>query len=257
MVSMSLLGQVFLILIALCGCSTTQDAQDTKKPNVDDDEFNLHEPDQLELFNRYMYGFNRILDAAIIKPVAIAYELGTPENVKYCTKSFVKNAYGPINFVNHILQGKIENATTTTLRFILNTTLGLFGLIDFAEFVGISEAPTSFNETLASWGVEPGPYIMLPLLGPTTFRGAYGYAFDWFADPLRIFANHSNSCINRHHQFKSVLWGVTALDVISARASLLDSLDDIYTTSPDSYVTIRSIIFQRQQKVDNNIKKKG
>jgi phospholipid-binding lipoprotein MlaA len=248
---MRYLGWVFLILL-LCGCSTLKDAP---LENADDDEFTLYEPDQLELFNRYMYGFNRVFDAAIIKPVAIAYDLGIPENVKYCTKSFVKNAYGPINLLNYTLQGKIENAAKTSLRFVLNTTFGLFGLIDFAEFIGINEEPTSFNETLSSWGVEPGPYIMLPLFGPTTFRGAYGFAFDWFADPLRIFANHSKSCANRHQRFKKILWGVTALDVISTRADLLDSLDDIYTTSSDSYVTIRSIIFQRQQKVDNKLKK--
>ncbi len=252
MVSMVFLGQVFFILIVLCGCSTTQD---TKNQDTEDDEFTLYEPDPLELFNRYMYGFNRCLDAAIIKPAAIAYELGTPENVKYCAKSFVKNAYGPINLVNYTLQGKIENAARTTLRFALNTTFGLLGLIDFAEFIGISEEPTSFNETLASWGVEPGPYIMLPILGPTTFRGAYGYTFDWFANPLRIYAKDSKSSINRHHRLQNVLLGSAALDFVSTRARLLDSLDDIYTTSKDSYVTIRSIIFQRQQKVDNKIKK--
>ncbi len=248
---MGFLGQVFLILIALSGCSTTQDA---KEQNVDDDEFSLNEPDPLELFNRYIYGFNRIFDTTIIRPVAIAYELGTPENVKYCTKSFIQNAYSPINLVNHLLQGKMENAAKTTLRFALNTTFGLFGLIDFAEFIGINAERTNCNETLASWGVEPGPYLMLPIIGPTTFRGAYGYAFDWLADPLRIFATYSTSCLNRHHQVSSWYWWVTALDVISIRAELLDILDDIYK-SPDSYVTLRSIIFQRQQKVDNQLKK--
>ena len=138
-------GWIFLVLFILCGCSTTNN---TKSEHADDDEFSLHEPDPLELFNRYMFGFNRILDAAIIKPAAIAYELGTPENFKYCTRSFIKNIYGPLNLVNYTLQGRIEKATTTTVRFILNTTLGFFGLIDFADFIGIKEEPTSFNEAL-------------------------------------------------------------------------------------------------------------
>ena len=129
-VSMNFFVCLFLLLFTLCGCSTTQDTEISKQQDIEEDEFSLAEPDPLELFNRYMYGFNRILDAAIIKPVAIAYELGTPENVKYCTKSFVKNAYGPINLINYTLQGKIENAAKTTLRFVLNTTFGLFGLID-------------------------------------------------------------------------------------------------------------------------------
>jgi phospholipid-binding lipoprotein MlaA len=248
---MRLWGWIFLALLTLCGCSSVSD---TKKENAEDDEFTLHEPDPLEMFNRYVYGFNRILDAAIIKPVAIAYDLGTPENVKYCTRSFIKNIYGPINLVNYTLQGRIEKSTTTALRFILNTTFGLFGLLDFAEFIGIKEEPTSFNETLATWGVEAGPYIMLPVLGPTTFRGAFGYAFDWFANPIRYFAAHSKSHHNNHHQFQNWLWVVTAMDIINIRAGLLNSLDDIYETSEDSYVTIRSMIFQRQQKLENRLK---
>jgi phospholipid-binding lipoprotein MlaA len=243
-------GWIFLVLFILCGCSTTNN---TKSEHADDDEFSLHEPDPLELFNRYMFGFNRILDAAIIKPAAIAYELGTPENFKYCTRSFIKNIYGPLNLVNYTLQGRIEKATTTTVRFILNTTLGFFGLIDFAYFIGIKEEPTSFNETLTTWGVEAGPYIMLPVLGPTTFRGMFGYGFDWFADPFKYFAYHSKSHHNSHHQFKHWLWGVTALDIINIRAGLLDSLDDIYETSTDPYVTIRSMIFQRQQKLEKKL----
>jgi len=248
---MRLWGWIFLALLTLCGCSSVSD---TKKENAEDDEFTLHEPDPLEMFNRYVYGFNRILDAAIIKPVAIAYDLGTPENVKYCTRSFIKNIYGPLNLVNYTLQGRIEKSTTTALRFILNTTFGLFGLLDFAEFIGIKEEPTSFNETLATWGVEAGPYIMLPVLGPTTFRGAFGYAFDWFANPIRYFAAHSKSHHNNHHQFQNWLWVVTAMDIINIRAGLLNSLDDIYETSEDSYVTIRSMIFQRQQKLENRLK---
>ena len=249
---MRLWGCTFLVLLALCSCSTVPD---TKKQNTEEDEFTLHEPDPLETFNRYMYGFNRVLDAAIIKHVAIAYDMGTPENVKYCARSFIKNIHGPINCINHLLQGRVEQSTTTTLRFILNTTFGIFGLIDFADFIGIKEALTSFNETLATWGVEAGPYIMLPILGPTTFRGATGYAFDWFADPARYFARHSKSHHNNNHQFQNWLWGVTAVDIVDIRAGLLNSLDDIYETSSDSYVTIRSMIFQRQQKIDKKLNK--
>lgn len=248
---MQLWSWVFLVLI-MCGCSTTND---TKITHVEDDEFTLYEPDPLELFNRHMYGFNRIFDTAIIKPAAIAYELGTPENFKYCARSFIKNIYGPLNLLNYTLQGRGEKAANTTLRFILNSTLGVFGLIDFADFIGIKEESTNFNETLTTWGVEAGPYIMLPVLGPTTFRGMFGYAFDWFADPFKYFAYRSKSHHNNHQQFKHWLWGVTALDIINIRAGLLDSLDDIYATSPDSYVTIRSMIFQRQQKLENKLKK--
>jgi len=244
---------LFLLFI-LCDCSSTSDLN--KDPNKNkDDEFALYEPDQLELFNRYVYGFNRMLDAFIIKPVAIAYDLGTPENVKYCTRSFIKNVRGPLSAVNYLLQGEGEKSSKTILRFLLNTTFGLCGLLDFAEFIGIKENQTTFNETLSSWGVEPGPYIMLPIIGPTTFRGAFGYAFDWFADPVYYVAKHSKSHHNTHHQFVHWLWGVTAAEVIDIRASLLTALDDIYETSSDSYVTIRSMIFQRQKKVDDRLQR--
>ncbi len=242
----------FFLLLILCSCASKPDIQNKNK---EVDEFELYEPDPLEMFNRYVYGFNRMLDAAIIKPVAIAYDLGTPENVKYCARSFIKNIHGPVNFLNYTLQGRIDKSTKTVLRFILNTTLGLFGLLDFAEFVGIKEDQTNFNETLTTWGVEAGPYIMLPIIGPTTFRGAFGYAFDWFADPVRYFAYHSGSHHNNHHQFIYWLWGVTAVEIIDIRAGLLNSLDDIYETSADSYVTIRSMIFQRQKKLENRLKR--
>ena len=244
---------IFLLLSLLGGCSSVSNTQNEDK-NKDDDEFYLNEPDPLETFNRYVYGFNRILDAAVIKPVAIAYDLGTPENFKYCTRSFIKNLRGPLNMVNYLLQGKADNSAKTTLRFILNTTFGLFGLLDFADFIGIKESTTSFNETLTVWGVEAGPYIMLPIIGPTTFRGAFGYMFDWFADPVHYFAYNSKSHHNTHHQFKYWLWGITTLEIIDIRASLLSSLDDIYETSADSYVTIRSMIFQRQQKLENRLR---
>lgn len=243
----------FLLLLIMCSCASQPDIQNNKEA----DEFELYEPDPLEMFNRYMYGFNRMLDAAIIKPVAIAYDLGTPENVKYCTRSFIKNIRGPINLVNYTLQGKIDKSAKTALRFILNTTFGLFGLLDFADFIGIKENPTNFNETLTTWGVEAGPYVMLPIIGPTTFRGAFGYLFDWFADPVHYFAEHSRSHHNNDHQFVYWLWGVTALEIIDIRAGLLSSLDDIYETSADSYVTIRSMIFQRQKKLETKLKGNG
>lgn len=246
-------GWIFFFFI-LCSCSSTSDLKNHNPSNKDDDEFTLKEPDQLEMFNRYVYGFNRMLDAIIIKPVAIAYDLGTPENVKYCTKSFIKNIRSPLDTVNYALQGEGEKSSRSFLRFVLNTTFGIFGLIDFAEFIGIKPERTNFNETLASWGVEPGPYIMLPIIGPTTFRGVFGYAFDWFADPVYYVAKHSKSHHNTHNQFVHGLWGITALEIIDIRASLLTSLDDIYETSPDSYVTIRSMIFQRQKKVDSKVR---
>lgn len=251
-----------LAFLLLFGCSSKNDNVDlvegsnvTKSKTVD--EYDLPEPDQLELFNRYMYGFNRIADAVVLKPVAIAYDLGVPDNAKYCVESFLNNLGGPINCINYLMQGQGEKTARTAFRFLLNSTLGLFGLLDFASFVGIEEEPTSFNETLASWGVESGPYIMLPILGPTTFRGLFGYAFDWASNPVRIIANHRNESFNKHKQFSGYLWYVYALDVTVRRSQLLLTLDDIDETSLDPYVTIRSMVFQRQLKVDKTVKSRS
>jgi phospholipid-binding lipoprotein MlaA len=249
-----------LVFLFLVGCSSQKDSSSEieLKNNISKDkigdEYDLPEPDQLELFNRYMYGFNRIVDAAILKPVAIAYDQGVPDNAKYCVESFLGNLWGPINCINYVMQGDGEKTARTAFRFLLNSTLGLFGLLDFASFIGIEEEPTSFNETLASWGVESGPYIMLPLLGPTTFRGAFGYAFDWFLDPIRIVANHRNESFNKHKQFSKYMLYTRALDVTMKRSNLLLTLDDIDETSLDPYVTIRSMVFQRQLKVDKKFK---
>lgn len=254
------------VLLFLIGCASdvivdqdTNNSQGnlpTQKSSADD-EFDLAEPDPLELFNRYMYGFNRVADAVILKHVAIAYDLGVPDNAKYCVESFLSNLCAPINTINYTLQGRGSEAAVTVCRFLLNTTFGLFGLLDFASFVGIEEKQTSFNETLATWGVEPGPYIMLPLLGPTTFRGMFGYGFDWGADPVRIVANRRNGSFNKHKRMSNYLWYIYGTDVVVKRSKLLTTLDDIDETSLDPYVTIRNIIFQRQASVDKRTKSRG
>lgn len=247
---------VFLFLI-LVGCASNSEIKNNSEASKQHDEFTIPEPDPLETFNRYMYGFNRIADAILLKQLAIAYDLGVPDNAKYCIESFLNNLCAPINTVNYLMQGQGEKTAKTIFRFLLNSTLGLFGLLDFATFVGIEEESTSFNETLASWGVESGPYVMLPLLGPTTFRGMFGYGFDWYFDPVRMVAVRRNGSFNKDARLKKYMWYQYGADVVVKRAKLLPTLDDIYTTSLDSYVTIRSMIFQRQQNVDKKVKSRS
>jgi phospholipid-binding lipoprotein MlaA len=247
-----------LVFLLLNGCSSKNEPIDSEFKNhtlhSENDSDELPEPDELELFNRYMYGFNKIIDTVALKPAAIMYDQGVPDNAKYCIESFINNLSAPINCVNYVMQGNGEKTARTAFRFLLNSTFGLFGLIDFANFIGIEEEPTSFNETLASWGVESGSYIMLPIFGPTTFRGLFGHAFDWFLDPVRIVANHRNESFNNHKQFSKYMWYATALNAVAKRKELLVTLDDIDETSLDPYVTIRSVVFQRQLQVDKRLK---
>jgi phospholipid-binding lipoprotein MlaA len=134
--------------------------------------------DPLEGLNRGVYAFNTAADKAILKPVASAYHAVLPDPAERSVGRFFKNLGEPLNIVNNLLQGKIDGALHSTYRFAVNSTIGLFGLFDIAGAYKVDEKPEDFGQTLANWGVKPGPYIMLPFLGPTNFRDGFGQVVD-------------------------------------------------------------------------------
>jgi len=147
-----------------------------------------HEDDQVndpfEGFNRVMFAFNDTVDTYALKPVAKGYKFITPDFIETGVSNFFDNLGEITNIVNNGLQGKFADAGNDTLRFTLNSTIGVLGLFDVASEFGLEEHDEDFGQTLGVWGVSSGPYVVLPLLGPTTVRDGAGLVADYYTDPV-------------------------------------------------------------------------
>lgn len=223
------------------------DADDDLAEEADDEV--LEEPDPLEPVNRIIFGFNRVIDGLILKPVAALYEDTVNDAAKEAVRNVVSNAFEPVGIVNHTLQGEGERAGRTAARFIINTTVGLFGLLDAADGMGLTRAVTSMNETFATWGMGTGPYIVLPILGPSSFRDTLGRIGDYFSNPFYYITRNKHRAHNRHRQQWLVLEAIYGLDALERRRQVLGPLRDLERMSSDFYVGMRSVFFQKQEAI--------
>jgi phospholipid-binding lipoprotein MlaA len=195
--------------------------------------------DPLQPFNRTMLAFNTAVDGAVLKPAAQIYKGVVPDPARTAVGNVLDNLSEPITLMNDLLQGEFVRARETTVRFVFNSTIGLGGMIDFMGDVGISRHKEDFGQTLAVWGIPEGPYLVLPLLGPSNFRDLAGYGVDSFVDPVnRTF---------RGHDAKWAPYARTATDVVHTRSELLGQLEELERTSIDYYTTLRSVYRQRRQ----------
>ncbi len=142
--------------------------------------------DPLEGFNRGTYAFSMGLDRAVFRPVTHGYMAVTPTPLQHRVSAFVYNLGEPSTFVNDVLQGKPKRAGRTTARFAINSTVGVLGLFDVAAGMGIRSHDADFGQTFGRYGVKPGPYLYVPVLGPSNFRDGVGRVFDFFTDPIGL-----------------------------------------------------------------------
>jgi phospholipid-binding lipoprotein MlaA len=190
--------------------------------------------DPLERINRVIYTVNDKVDRAITKPIARTYRKVTPHFVQTGVSNFMDNLHYPIVIVNDLLQAKFKPALSDTGRFVLNIAAGVGGLFDPASAAGLAKNDEDFGLTLGRWGVHPGPYLILPVLGPSTFRDAFGKAADAFADPTNYVSN------------STVRYSLDAVYLLDRRVHLLDverALDNAY----DPYAVLRSVYLQHRQ----------
>lgn len=198
----------------------------------------LAERDPLERFNRGVWGVNMAADKVIIKPASQVYRAVAPRPVRQGVTNFFTNLTEPWSFINNVLQGKPERAVRNFGRFVVNTTIGIGGLFDQASRMKIRPAQEDFGQTLASWGVNGGPYLVLPLLGPSTLRDGVGTGVATFADPVRVTV--SDADVNVWYKR-----GYLAAQIISARSDLTESGGDTFLrTSLDPYAAARSAYLQ-------------
>jgi len=196
----------------------------------------INNVDPWESTNRKIFAFNETLDRWILKPVAEGYNFVMPDIAKRGVTNFILNMYEFNSVLNGILQGKFSGAATSGGRFIINSTVGLAGLIDVATPMGIEPQRMDFGQTLAVWGVDTGPFVMLPLFGPRTVRSATGYFVDTY------------SSIPAWIEDRYIPWTFWTIEVIDFRASLLQSEDLI---TGDRYIFLRDAYLQRREFYDS------
>jgi phospholipid-binding lipoprotein MlaA len=200
----------------------------------------LAERDPLEKFNRGVWGVNMAADKVVIKPISQAYRAVAPRPVRQGVTNLFTNLTEPWSFINNVLQGKPKRAARNLGRFVVNTTLGIGGLFDPASKMKIRPAPEDFGQTMARWGVNGGPYVVLPLLGPSTLRDGIGTGVASYADPVRVAVNQADVSV----WYKR---GFVATQVISGRSDLTESGGDAFLQSSlDPYAAARSAYLQRR-----------
>ncbi len=201
--------------------------------------------DPLETFNRAMFWFNNQLDTYLLEPVARAYDFIVPDPVQTSVGNFFENLTYPVYLVSDVVQGKFDQAGTHTGRFVVNTTVGVAGLFDVAEDWGLKRHREDFGVALAYHGVPSGPYLVLPILGPSNFRDGFGRIVDGFLDPVFYVPSTNWS----EGAKLSVTLGLKGLQLIDTRAGLLEAVDTAKESSLDMYLFVQSAYYQHRRGV--------
>ena len=195
--------------------------------------------DPYEPFNRRMLNVNKGLDRYALRPAAKAYDVATPTTVQFIIGNELDYLETPIHFANYLLQGDIENSLETLGRFTLNTVLGGLGLLDPATEFGLPRQETDFGITLARWGVAEGPYLVLPLFGPSTGRDLPGFVVDRAFSPTTYVGVFTSADL--------VGPTVQAVDLVDTRTRNADLIDELLYETEDTYVTLRAAYLQRRR----------
>ena len=218
---------LFLLLLALIIVPSTYASDD----------------DPLEPMNRAIFEFNEIVDDNVLKPIAKGYKYVTPDPVEVGISNFFSNLGEIGTITNDLLQLKFAQAGRDTMRFFLNSTLGIFGIFDVATPLGLSKNKEDFGQTLGFWGVPDGPYLVLPFLGPSSFRDGPSMIVDYELSPVE----------QLHHEERQVL---QTLDIVDTRARLLRATKILDTAAKDKYIFIRESYLQKRESQvnDGNVK---
>lgn len=190
--------------------------------------------DPFEGFNRLMFGLNDFLDTYLLVPVAQAYRFIMPATLREMGRNFFENLNEPVVAINDLLQGDLENAGVSLGRFVVNSTIGLFGFFEVAEEIELKEHPADFGQTLHTYGVGSGPFIILPFFGPSTFRDAAGAGVDSFLNPIAYLLDLETRMY------------LKASEIVVKREEFLDEVDELKKGSVDYYAALRSAWRQRR-----------
>jgi phospholipid-binding lipoprotein MlaA len=227
----TILGPTFL---GLAACATKPPASD---PDAVADYEQTNDP--LEPTNRFFYSVNDKLDTYALKPVAQGYVYITPLPVRTGVHNVLSNLSSPVLLANDVAEAKPRRAGDTFMRFLINSTAGVAGIFDVAKGLGYPGHDAGGDVTLGLWGVPSGPFLYLPLLGPSSPRGVVGYGIDIAVDPFTY--------VPHGYGLETMNWARYGLGIIDTRAALLTDLDKVKSSALDPYATFRSLYRQHAQ----------
>ena len=193
--------------------------------------------DPFERANRDNHAFNKDLDRKILSPLSKTYADVVPDPVEDSVSNFASNLSLPGKVVNNVLQLDLPSAARNTTRFVLNSTVGVAGFLDVASSVGLRKNEEDFGQTLAAWGMDSGPYVMLPVFGASTVRDSFGLVIDTVFNPLQLVED------------RSLRLGLFLLDETDSRSDVL-ALDELITGN--RYLFIREAYLQRREYLIND-----
>jgi phospholipid-binding lipoprotein MlaA len=221
------LGVAALVVASLLGGCATPPPDPAERAQF------VHNNDPLEPLNRKTFALNQFLDHLLFKPAAQTYVAVFPNDARTAIHHMLDNMKEPTLAFNNLLQGEFKSAGISVGRLLVNSTVGFGGMVDVMALSGVPRRPADFGQTMYAWGIPSGPYLILPILGPTDARDAVGSAVDSYDDPFTILANE---------------YGITELTTsrfivggIEERANVLDELDDLEKNSVDFYAEMRSL----------------
>ena len=229
----------FIVIFTINTClaaesdSVKTDSEDFETSNYEDEIF-----DPLEPINRAIFSFNNVADRVILEPVAKGYKK-LPSPIQSGISNFINNLKLPLVVVNQLLQGQGKNAVESTGRFVVNSTVGLFGLVDVAEKVGLEQKQEDFGQTLATWGVGDGFYVVLPIFGPSNVRDTAGMVLTYVTDPINAYAVSEGEAW--------ILPLRTATNAIDQRSKIIDEVNALRDNSLDYYSAVRSSYYQNRK----------
>jgi phospholipid-binding lipoprotein MlaA len=221
-----------MLLLGLCGCASSA----TNSVSTGDN-------DPYESTNRKVFALNESLDKHFARPLAVFYTRAIPKPARDGLHNFLTNLGVPVIFANDVMQGESHRAVDSFGRFVVNSSIGIGGLIDVAQKTGIPEHSADFGETLAGYGFNEGPFLVLPVLGPSNPRDAFGYGVDVAIDPMTWVTFRSST-------FFKLGKGVAG--IADARAENLQTLDQLERSSLDLYATERSLYRQHREAEINH-----
>ena len=215
---------ISISLLTLCACNTTELRNYSSNPN-----------DPFEKTNRKIHAFNKHVDETTLKPASKIYGNVIPRPVRLGAANFYENLQEPKRFVNHLGQAEFIKATTDVSRFVINSSIGIFGIFDVASRISLFSDDTEFDETFAYWGLPVGPYLELPFIGPSSIRGSMSMLVDYTLNPMSLLSGPAEGA-------SLITFG--ALDILNKRHEFGTMVDTILYNSLDSYYSARSTYLQ-------------
>lgn len=228
---------VSALAVSLSACASNP------KVSAADEETVISDP--LEPVNRVTFAFNEMVDAVLLTPLTSIYRAVVPQIARDAVHNVVDNLKSPVYLANELLQGNVKDAGVVARRFVTNTVVGVGGLVDVAAKQGVTYQPEDFGQTLASWGVDSGPYIVWPIFGPSSLRDSVGFVADVAMDPLYWYAHNTD-----REEISYARAGATLMDTKDRTHELVQ---DLRRNSGDMYTALQSVYVQRRKALVNDL----